>query len=114
MTLNEKEKGMELAVNDWFLREMVDLRNKRMATKVIDLLNQNPETSFFFAFETFHFVGTNNTIVDYVRSAGFTVTHVGPNEILPEIAILDSSVNRVHFNKTPIIIMIFVIRFFGQ
>jgi len=114
ITLNDEEKAIIVAINGYFRREMIDLRNKRMAAKVIDLLNQNPETPFFFAFGTFHFVGTNKTIVDYVRSAGFNVTRVGPNEILPEIAILDSSVNRVHFNKTPIIIMIFVITFFGQ
>ena len=114
MTLNEDEKGIAQAINDYLHRELIDLRNKRMAAKVIDLLNQNPETSFFFAFGTLHFVGTNNTILDYVKSAGFTVTRVGPNEILPETVIMDSSVNPVHFDKMSIIITMFVIQFFGQ
>ena len=114
ITLNEEEKAIVLAINGYFRQEMIEVRNKRMATKVIDLMNQNPDTPFFFAFGTFHFVGTNNTIVDYVKAAGFNVTRIGPNDILPELAILDSSVTRAHFDKISLVITIYVVGFFGH
>jgi len=63
---------------------MIDARNKRMASRVINLLVQHPGTPFFFAFGAAHFVG-ENTVLDYVESAGFTIKHIGPNETLPEL-----------------------------
>ena len=39
------------------------------------MLLNNPGSSFFFAFGAGHFVG-NNTIIDVVRNAGFTVQPV--------------------------------------
>ena len=114
ITLNEEEKAIALAINGYFRQEMIEVRNKRMATKVIDLMNQNPDTPFFFAFGTFHFVGTNNTIVDYVKAAGFNVTRIGPNDILPELEILNSSVTRAHFDKISLVITIYLVGFFGH
>ena len=46
-----------------------------------ELLLNNPGSSFFFAFGAGHFVG-ENTIVDVVRNAGFTVEHVQPGDDL--------------------------------
>ena len=54
-----------------------------MAHRVIDLLIQNPQTSFFFAFGAAHFVG-EKTVLDFVRSAGFAIKQIGYNETLPE------------------------------
>ena len=46
-----------------------------MAGRVIELLLNNPGSSFFFAFGAGHFVG-DNTIIDVVRKAGFVVEPV--------------------------------------
>merc|ERR1719219_2708876 len=63
---------------------MIYERNKRMASRVVNMLVQHPRTSFFFALGAAHFIG-ENTVLDYVESAGFTVKHIAPNETLPEL-----------------------------
>ena len=40
-----------------------------MGARVIELLVNNPGTSYFFAFGAGHFVG-DNTVLDVVRNAG--------------------------------------------
>jgi hypothetical protein len=40
-----------------------------MGARVIELLVNNPGTSYFFAFGAGHFVG-ENTVIDVVRNAG--------------------------------------------
>ena len=81
--LTEHEKALASSIDDFFRQNMIDARNKRMASRVINLLVQHPGTPFFFAFGAAHFVG-ENTVLDYVESAGFTIKHIGPNETLPE------------------------------
>jgi uncharacterized protein YbaP (TraB family) len=51
-------------------------RNRRMGARVIELLVNNPGTSYFFAFGAGHFVG-ENTVLDVVRNAG-TATWSSP------------------------------------
>jgi len=82
--LTEHEKSLASSIDAFFRQNMIDARNKRMASRVINLLVQHPGTPFFFAFGAAHFVG-ENTVLDYVESAGFTIKHIGPNETLPEL-----------------------------
>jgi len=82
--LTKEEKALATSIDNFFRYHMIDARNKRMASRVINLLVQHPGTPFFFAFGAAHFVG-ENTILDYVESAGFTIKHIGPNETLPEL-----------------------------
>ncbi len=81
--MTEEEKALAKSIDDFFKEEMINKRNKRMASRVIDLLVQHPGTPFFFAFGAAHFVG-DETVLDLVRSAGFTITRIGPEETLPE------------------------------
>lgn len=81
--LSSQEKSFAEEIDDFFRKNMIDGRNKRMANRVINLLVQHPRTPFFFAFGAAHFVG-ENTVLNYVESAGFTIKHIGPNETLPE------------------------------
>ena len=81
--LTDHEKDLAKHIDEFFREEMIEQRNKRMAHRVIDLLIQNPQTSFFFAFGAAHFVG-ENTVLDMVEKAGFTIRNVGFNETLPE------------------------------
>ena len=80
--LNDTEKALALALNDYFIKYVIEARNKIMASRVIDLLNENPGTSFVFAFGAFHFIG-NNTVLDYLQSEGYNITQIGPNDELP-------------------------------
>lgn len=82
-TLTEDEKKLANQIDQFFRQHMIDARNKRMAHRVINLLVNHPGTSFFFAFGAAHFIG-ENTVLDYVESAGFTIKHIAPNETLPE------------------------------
>jgi uncharacterized protein YbaP (TraB family) len=81
--LTQQEKNLAKSIDAFFHEHMLNLRNKRMASRVINLLVQHPRTPFFFAFGAAHFVG-DDTILDFVESAGFTIKHIGPNETLPE------------------------------
>ena len=81
MTLREKE--LANSIDDYFRENMINERNRRMASRVINLLVQHPRTPFFFAFGAAHFVG-EHTVLDFVESAGFTIKQIGHNETLPE------------------------------
>ena len=47
---NETQKNMAADIDFYFKNELIYLRNKRMATRVKNLLKENPDKSFFFAF----------------------------------------------------------------
>ena len=66
-----------------FEAEMLEKRNKKMAARIIDLLNDNPD-DYFFAFGLAHFIGEDN-IPDMIRSAGFQVEQVY-EKVLPSEA----------------------------
>ena len=53
-------------------------RNQVMAARAIQLIKDNPKTSFFFAFGVGHFRASSqwSSILDIVREAGFQVRHV--------------------------------------
>ena len=56
-------------------------RNSNMAARVVNLLNENPATSFFFAFGAAHFLG-EDSVIEMVRSQGVMVRKVSADEIL--------------------------------
>ncbi|KAG8200306.1 hypothetical protein JTE90_028490 [Oedothorax gibbosus] len=62
-------------INRYFRQELIEKRNARMAHRVLQLLQQHPKESFFFAFGAGHFLG-NGSVLDYVRDAGFLVEQV--------------------------------------
>lgn len=50
--------------------ELLNKRDKRMASRVIKLLNSHPNRSYFFAFGVAHFLG-NHSVLNHLESAGF-------------------------------------------
>jgi len=72
--------AMARKIDDYFKTNLIQKRNKRMAARVIDLLVNRPD-AYFFAFGVGHFIGEDN-ILEFIRSAGFTVDHVAPGEVL--------------------------------
>jgi len=75
------EKRIANEIDLYFRDHLIYKRNRRMGSRVVELLLNNPGSSFFFAFGAGHFVG-ENTILDVVRNAGFNVEHVHPNDDL--------------------------------
>jgi uncharacterized protein YbaP (TraB family) len=59
----------------WDRDHLIYKRNRRMGARVIELLVNNPGTSYFFAFGAGHFVG-ENTVLDVVRNAGWKRTRI--------------------------------------
>ncbi|KAF8788079.1 Metalloprotease TIKI2 like protein [Argiope bruennichi] len=62
-------------INQYFRQELIEKRNARMAHRVLQLLQQYPDESFFFAFGTGHFLG-NGSVLDYIRDGGYEVEQV--------------------------------------
>jgi len=79
--LNMAEQKIASEIDSYFKDHLIYKRNRRMGGRVIELLLNNPGSSFFFAFGAGHFVG-ENTIVDVVRNAGFNVEQVQPGDDL--------------------------------
>ena len=66
--------GLALKVEKYFQANLIEKRNKKMAARIIELLNESPD-AYFFAFGLAHFVGEDN-IPDMVRTAGYQVEEV--------------------------------------
>jgi len=79
--LNTAELKLASEIDSYFRESLIYKRNRRMAGRVIELLLNNPGSSFFFAFGAGHFVG-DNTIIDVVRKAGFVVEPVTDSDDL--------------------------------
>jgi uncharacterized protein YbaP (TraB family) len=61
-----------------FNENMLINRNEKMASRVIEQIKSNPETSLFFAFGAAHFLG-ENSVVELLRSEGLEVRRVPAN-----------------------------------
>jgi len=79
--LSVEEETISEEINDYFREHLIYRRNRRMGARVVELLLNNPGTSFFFVFGAGHFVG-NTSIIEVVRKAGFTVDEVGVDDDL--------------------------------
>ncbi|XP_034636228.1 metalloprotease TIKI2 isoform X2 [Trachemys scripta elegans] len=73
-TLPPHEQVTAQEIDSYFRQELIYKRNERMGKRVMALLKQNTDKSFFFAFGAGHFLG-NNTVIDVLRQAGFEVEH---------------------------------------
>ncbi|XP_055950191.1 metalloprotease TIKI2-like [Argiope bruennichi] len=74
-SLSEEDATLARNIDLYFRQELIYNRNKRMGSRVVQLMQQNPDQSLFFAFGAGHFLG-NNTILDFVQDHGFEVEHV--------------------------------------
>lgn len=66
----DQESSDFAALDDYFKSELVEKRNQRMSDRVMQLLQLNPNHSFFFAFGAGHFLG-NGSIVSFLQQAGY-------------------------------------------
>ncbi|XP_018022907.1 metalloprotease TIKI2 [Hyalella azteca] len=77
-SLPPMEAATAQLIDQYFREELIYRRNERMGSRVVQVMLEHPERSFFFAFGAGHFLG-NRTVLDVVRAAGFQVMHVGPD-----------------------------------
>ncbi|OWK54578.1 Metalloprotease TIKI2 [Lonchura striata] len=79
-TLPAHERITAQEIDSYFRQELIYKRNERMGRRVKDLLEEQPDKSFFFAFgagmkgKSGHFMG-NNTVIDVLRREGYEVEH---------------------------------------
>ncbi|NWR70762.1 TIKI2 Metalloprotease, partial [Centropus bengalensis] len=78
-TLPPHEQVTAQEIDSYFRQELIYKRNERMGRRVMTLLRENRDKSFFFAFGAGHFLG-NNTVIDVLRQAGFEVEHTPPGQ----------------------------------
>ena len=74
----DKEHGQQQIGEEYetYMRNvMLVERNKKMAKRIINLLINEPKTSFFFAFGTAHFI-CGESVVDIMRQTGFHVNRI--------------------------------------
>lgn len=62
-------------IDKYFRTELISRRNERMGHKIVDLLRQHPETSYFFALGTAHFLGPQS-IIRVLKEEGFRVDRI--------------------------------------
>ena len=69
------ESSLEEEMDKYFQKELILKRNLEMGRRIVHLLQENPNTSFFFAFGAGHFLG-NNSIVEYLHHQDIDVVRV--------------------------------------
>ncbi|XP_033637001.1 metalloprotease TIKI1-like [Asterias rubens] len=74
-TLGPYEISLAQEIDEYFREELIYKRNRRMASRVKEILDLYPDKSFFFAFGAGHFLG-NNTVLDRLRDDGFEIENV--------------------------------------
>lgn len=79
-TSDEETKRLEKEVVNYETEYLLVQRNKRMAARIVELLVNKPD-KYFFAVGAGHLVG-DDSIVDFIRRAGFSVKHLQPKESL--------------------------------
>jgi len=97
--LNMAEQRIASEIDSYFKDHLIYKRNRRMGGRVVELLLNNPGSSFFFAFGAGHFVG-NNTIIDVVRNAGFTVQPVMAGDDLDKWSVNHNTDGKIHYAKS--------------
>ncbi|KAM9620616.1 metalloprotease TIKI2 isoform 2-T2 [Morphnus guianensis] len=88
-TLPPHEQVTAQEIDSYFRQELIYKRNERMGKRVMALLRENTDKSFFFAFGAGHFLG-NNTVIDVLRQAGFEVEHTPPGQPIGNTTTLPS------------------------
>ncbi|XP_063795658.1 metalloprotease TIKI2 isoform X2 [Pseudophryne corroboree] len=73
-TLPTNDQVTAQEIDLYFRQELIYKRNERMARRVMGLLRENQDKSFFFAFGAGHFLG-NNTVIDVLKQVGYEVEH---------------------------------------
>ena len=74
---SDEDIQMAQEIDSYLKSAVVFKRNEIMGKRVTNLVRNNPETSFFFAFGVGHFIG-ENSVVDILRQTGMKIERVSP------------------------------------
>lgn len=77
---NEMEQARKL--DEYLREELIYKRNRRMAKRVLKLIEEEPKKKFFFAFGAGHFLG-NGSVIEILKMQGHNVTHIQADDPLP-------------------------------
>ena len=75
---NSDERKIAMDIHTYLRDEIIFNRNEIMAKRIIKLIQENPDTSFFFAFGVGHFIG-QGSVVDLLRQQNFRVDRISPD-----------------------------------
>ena len=78
---NEEERKLAADIHAYLRDHIIFERNKVMADRIIKLIQNNPDTSFFFAFGVGHFIG-QNSVVDLIRERNIRIERLSPERCL--------------------------------
>ncbi|XP_075677143.1 metalloprotease TIKI1-like isoform X2 [Dermatophagoides pteronyssinus] len=91
---DDVEKSLSKNIENYFRFEIILKRNKRMSRRVLELLQTNPNESFFFVFGAGHFLG-NDSIIELMmkdHSNGFEIIHINDDRQQKQSLICDTTV----------------------
>ena len=70
-------------VNNYIEQQLQFRRNLIMSQRIKDLIQSDPNNSFFFAFGNGHFIG-DNSVVDMLEQKGVNITRVPRDRVIPQ------------------------------
>ncbi|XP_072029752.1 metalloprotease TIKI1-like [Amphiura filiformis] len=78
-TVAANDISLAQEIDEYFREELIFKRNRRMASRVEEILNAYPNKSFFFAFGAGHFLG-NYTVIELLKKKGFVIENIPVHE----------------------------------
>ena len=76
--MTREEQALNARFQSYMKRNLFTLRDERMASRVHNLLVNNPGSSYFFAFGVGHFVGPTS-VLHHLEELGYTIRRVERN-----------------------------------
>ena len=78
-----KDKQMATEIDTYLRHHIIFKRNELMTEGIIDLIENNKNSSFFFAFGVGHFIG-KNSVIDMLQEKGRRTVRVSRYKVIPE------------------------------
>ena len=96
---NPEERKMAMDIHTYLRDEIIFKRNEIMAKRIVKLIQENPDTSFFFAFGVGHFIG-QGSVVDLLRQQNFRVDRVSPDTSIPSSVSTNLESNSTNISRS--------------
>ena len=78
-----KDNKMATEIDTYLRNQLLFKRNELMTERIIDLIENNGDSSFFFAFGVGHFIG-ENSVIDMLQEKGIRTVRVSRNKVIPK------------------------------
>ena len=97
--INDDEIEMAEQIHSYLRKYMIFERNKLMAQRIKDLIGNNTDTSFFFAFGVDHFIG-RNSVVDMLEQSNISVERLPPDIDIQNLQSLNTTPKPITIPKS--------------